>query len=110
MKKLILSLAMVGVVASPLAIFAADPVQVTPTVTKAVVQKQSTVTPQEKLLAKKLGQIKKKNKDTKQKIKTNITQSKAQVKKVKKDRVKTKKARVTTVKKTKVTTTPTTVR
>ncbi len=110
MKKLILSLAMVGVVTSPLAIFAADPVQVTPAVTSAAVQTQPKVTPQEKLLAKKLGQIKKKSKDTKQKIKVNITQSKAQVSKVKKERTKVKKARVATVKKIKVTTTTTTVR
>ena len=99
---------MVGVVASPLAIFAADPAPVTPTVTSATVQTQPTVTPQEKLLAKKLGQIKKKNKDTKQKIKTNITQSKAKVSKVKKERTKTKKMRVATVKKTKLTATTTT--
>ncbi len=109
MKKLILTIAMVGVVASPLAIFAADPAQVTPTVTSATVQTQPTVTPQEKLLAKKLGQIKKKNKDTKQKIKTNITQSKAKVSKVKKERTKTKKMRVVS-KKVKTTTASSTVR
>lgn len=94
MKKIIISIAVAGIIASPLATFAADPAQVTPTVTSAVVQTQPTITPQEKLVAKKLGQIKKKNKATKQKIKTNITQSKAQVNKVKKDRTKTKKIRV----------------
>ena len=109
MKKLILTIAMVGVVASPLAIFAADPSPATPTVTSATVQAQPTVTPQEKLLAKKLGQIKKKNKDTKQKIKTNITQSKAKVSKVKKERTKTKKMRVVS-KKVKNTTASSSVR
>ncbi len=109
MKKLILTIAMVGVVASPLAIFAADPTPVTPTVTSATVQTTPTVTPQEKLLAKKLVQIKKKNKETKQKIKTNITQSKAKVSKVKKDRTKTKKMR-TTGKKMKNTTASSTAR
>ncbi len=94
MKKFILTIAMVGVVASPLAIFAADPV-VTPKVTSAGLQTTPTGASQEKILKKKLGQIKKKNKDTKQKIKTNIAQSKAQVNKVKKDRAKTKKMRVT---------------
>lgn len=107
MKKTILSLMIVGIIASPLTIFAADPIQTTVgTATKT----QSTVAPQEKLLVKKLGQIKKKNKETKQKIKTNITQSKAQISKVKKERTKIKKARATTIKKNLIKTATTTVR
>lgn len=109
MKKIILSLTLAGIVASPLVIFAADPTQITPTVTSAVAKSQPSVTPQEKLLAKKLGQVKKKNKDTKQKIKTNITQSKAKVSKIKKDRTKTKKMRNVS-KKVKTTTASSTTR
>lgn len=109
MKKFILTIAMVGAATSPIAIFAADPAFVTPTVTSSTVQTQPTVTSQEKLLVKKLGQIKKKNKETKQKIKTNITQSKTQVNKVKKDRTKIKKMR-NIGKKVKTTTASSTVR
>ena len=109
MKKYILSLAMAGVILSPLTTFAAEP-GVPSTRTQASGQTQVTLTSQEKNLAKKLGQIKYKSKDTKQKIKINITQSKAKINKAKKERSKTKKSRVAVIKKTKTTTATTTVR
>lgn len=108
MKKTILSLIIVGIIASPLTIFAADPIQqTTAPATKLTTQAPSS---QEKLLVKKLKQVKNKNKEIKQKIKTNITQSKAQISKVKKERTKIKKARVATIKKNLIKTATTTVR
>ena len=90
MKKIITSLFIAGVVASPLALFAADATTTIPVVTNTTTSK---VSPQEKALAKKLGQLKRNSKDTKQKIKTNISQTKTQINKVKKERAKVKKTR-----------------
>lgn len=113
MKKIILSLAISGVALSPLAIFAANqvavPAQGTPVTTTApltgqapsgqkgqapIVTTNAKVTPAEKVLAKKLVTIKKKNKDTNKKIATNITQVKTKVAKVKKERTQIKKTKV----------------
>lgn len=97
MKKIIVSLAMAGIVLSPVALFAANPAQITGSQEVSVTTSASVpttgVTTQEKVLVKKLASVKKKSKDTKQKIATNIKQAKAKVVKVKKTRTNLKKAK-----------------
>lgn len=103
MKKIILNLVIAIVAFSPFATFAQT--STAPVTSKPV----SSVSPQEKALIKKLGQIKNKNNQIKKNIKINITQSKAQIKKVKKERTKLKKTRSLIIK-AKTTTPATTVR